>query len=191
IAWQLLVVLGAWWMIYGDRVQPWVRSRPALVLAVLYLLFSLIIALSWRIKPLQALMPQTLAHLLYPSDKSNLDPLRLLHFLAIAVVAAWLVPRNWRILKTPVMRGAIRCGQNSLPIYCFGVLLAFASHTALLSISNGLAMQIALSIGGIVAMIVGATLLNLIHLKPRQQPPRNGSLRSEDQTTTMVSQIAR
>jgi hypothetical protein len=186
MAWQLLVVLGAWWMIYGDRVQPWVRSRPALVLAVLYLLFSLIIALSWRIKPLEALIPQPLAHLLYPSDKSNLGPLRLLHFLAIAVVAAWLVPRNWRVLKTPVMRGAIRCGQNSLPIYCLGVLFAFASHMALLSISNGLAMQIALSIGGIVAMIVSAMLLNLIHIKPRQQPARNGSLLSEDQTTTML-----
>src|SRR6478735_11285846 len=49
MAWQLLVVLGAWWIIEGNKVQPWVRSRAALVLAVLYLLFSLIIALSWRI----------------------------------------------------------------------------------------------------------------------------------------------
>jgi hypothetical protein len=189
MAWQLLVVLGAWWMIEGNRVQPWVRSRAALVLAVLYLLFSLIIALSWRIKPLEALIPQTLAHLLYPLDKSNLAPLRVLHFLAIAVLAAWLVPRNWRALKTPVMRGAIRCGQNSLPIYCLGVLLAFGSHTALLDISNGLAMQIALSVGGIMAMIVSATLLNLISIKPRQQPARNSSLLSENQAT-MTSQSA-
>ena len=70
---------------------------------------------------------------------------------------------------TPMMRGAIRCGQNSLPIYCLGVLLAFASHIALLDISDGIAMQIALSLGGIVAMIVTATLLNLISIKPRQQ----------------------
>jgi hypothetical protein len=188
---QLLVVLGAWCMIEGNRVQPWVRSRAALVLAVLYLLFSLVIALSWRIKPLEVLIPQTLAHLLYPLDKSNLDPLRLLHFLAIAVLAAWLVPRNWRALKTPVMRGAIRCGQNSLPIYCLGVLLAFVSHMALLDISNGLAMQIALSIGGIMAMIVTATLLNLISIKPRQQPARNSSLLSENKATTMMSQSAR
>ena len=190
MAWQLLAVLGAWCMIEGNRVQTWVRSRAALVLAVLYLLFSLVIALSWRIKPLEALIPQTLAHLLYPLDKSNLDPLRLLHFLAIAVLAAWLVPRNWRALKTPVMRGAIRCGQNSLPIYCLGVLLAFVSHMALLDISNGLAMQIALSIGGIMAMIVTATLLNLISIKPRQQPARNSSLLSEHQATTMMSQSA-
>src|SRR6476620_3094545 len=169
LAWQLLVVLGAWWMLDDKRVRPWVTSRTALGLAILYLLFSLVIALSWRIKPLEALIPEALANLLYPLDKSNLDPLRLLHFLAIAILAAWFVPRNWPWLTTPVMRGAIRCGQNSLPIYCFGVLLAFASHTTLLHISDGLAMQITLSLGGIVAMIATATLLNLINIKPRQQ----------------------
>jgi len=168
LAWQLLVVLGAWWMIEGKGVRPWVTSRTV-VLAVLYLLFSMVIALSSRIKVLEALIPQALELLFYPLDKSNLHPLRLLHFLAIAVLAAWFVPRNWRGLMTPVMRGAIRCGQNSLPIFCLGVLLAFASHMALLDISGGLAMQIALSLGGIVAMIAIATLLNLISIKPRPQ----------------------
>jgi hypothetical protein len=184
LAWQLLVVLGAWWMMEGNSVQPWVRSRTALALAVLYLLFSLAIALSWRIKPLEALIPQTFAQLLYSLDKSNLDPLRLLHFLAIAVLTAWLVPRNWRGLKTPVMRAAIRCGQNSLPIYCLGVLLAFASQIALLDISNGLATQIALSVGGIIAMIVSAMLLNLISIKPRKPPARNSSPLSESEART-------
>jgi hypothetical protein len=165
LAWQLLVVLGAWWMIEGKRVQPWVMSRTTLMLAVLYLLFSLVIALSWRIGPLEALIPQVLAK--HSLDKSNLPPLRLLHFLAIAIVAAWFVPRNWRGLATPVMRGAIRCGQNSLPIYCLGVLLTFASHLALLEISAGLAMQIGLSLAGIAAMIAIATLLNSISTKPR------------------------
>ena len=66
LAWQLLVVLGAWWMIEDKRVRPWVTSRTALVLAVLYLLFSLVIALSWRIKPLEALIPQALANAALP-----------------------------------------------------------------------------------------------------------------------------
>ncbi|MEH2479071.1 hypothetical protein V1282_002428 [Nitrobacteraceae bacterium AZCC 2146] len=170
LAWQLLVVLGAWWMIEGERVRPWVTSRTALVPAVLYLVFSLIIALSWRIKPLEALVPQALLKLLYPMDKSNLDPLRLLHFLALAILAVWFVPRNWRGLTTAVMRGAILCGKNSLPIYCLGVLLTLASLLALLDISEGLAMQISLSVGGVLVMIVAATLLNFIKIKPRQQP---------------------
>jgi hypothetical protein len=169
LAWQLFVVLGAWWMIEDRSVRPWVTSRTARALAVLYLLLSLIIVLSSHIKPLDALIPQAQSQLLYPLDKSNLHPLRLLHFLAIAVLAAWFVPRDWRWLKTPVMRGAILCGQNSLPIYCVGVLLAFASHMALLDISEGLAMQIALSLGGIGAMIATATLLSLIDTKPKRQ----------------------
>ena len=169
LAWQLLVVLGAWWIIEGKRFRPWVTSRTALVAAIFYLVFSLIIALSWSIKPLEALVPQALLTLLYPMDKSNLDPLRLLHFLAISVLAAWFVPRNWRGLMTAVMRSAICCGQNSLPIYCLGVLLTFVSHVVLLDISDGLAMQIALSLAGIAAMIATATLLNSISIKPRQR----------------------
>jgi hypothetical protein len=170
LAWQLPFVLGAWWIIEGKRFRPWVTSRTALVAAVLYLVFSLIIALSWSIKPLEALVPQALLTLLYPMDKSNLDPLRLLHFLALAVLVAWFVPRNWRGRTTAVMRGAILCGQNSLPIFCLGVLLTFASHLALLDLSEGLTMQIALSVGGVLVMIVAATLLNLIKIKPTQQP---------------------
>jgi hypothetical protein len=188
LAWQLLVVLGAWWMLEEKRVWPWVTSRTVLGLAVLYLLFSLVIALSWRIKPLEALIPQTLAKL-HQLDKSNLDPLRLLHFLAIAVLAAWFVPRNWRGLKTPVMRGAICCGQNSLPIYCLGVLLAFAGHMVLFDISDGLAMQIAVSLVGIAAMIATAMLLNLISIKPRHQS--DSTLPSENPRAIMSHSIGR
>jgi hypothetical protein len=159
-------------MLEERKVRPWFTSRTVLGLAVLYLLFSLVIALSWRIKPLEALVPQALANL-HPLDKSNLHPLRLLHFLAMAVVAARFVPRNWRGLTTPVMRSAICCGQNSLPIYCLGVLLVFASHMVLFDISDGLVMQIAVSLVGIAAMIATATLLNLISLqsaKPGRKP---------------------
>jgi len=87
----------------------------------------------------------------------------------MAVLAAWFVPRNWRVLMTPVMRGAICCGQNSLPIYCLGVLLAFAGHMALFNISDGLAMQMAVSLVGVAVMIATATMLSLISIKPGRQ----------------------
>ena len=169
LAWQLLVVLGAWWGIGGMRLPPWVTSRTALVLAVLYLAFSLIIASSWSIKSLEPLVPQTLANLLFPVDESNLSPLRVLHFLSVVILAVRFLPRTWRGLMAPVMRGATRCGENSLPIYCLGVLLALANHVALLDISDRVPMQIALSLGGILMMIAAATLLNSIGIKPRRQ----------------------
>jgi hypothetical protein len=182
LAWQLLMVLGAWWVIEGKRLRPWVASRTALVLAVLYLVFSLVIALSWSIKPLEPLVPQTLTDLLFPADKSNLSPLRLLNFFALAILAVWFVPHNWRGLMTPVMRGAMCCGENSLPIYCLGVLLALASHVTLLDISDGFAMQIVLSLGGILVMIVAAMLLNSIRIKPGRQP--RGTQPTEPVTAT-------
>ncbi|HKD75567.1 MAG TPA: OpgC domain-containing protein, partial [Ktedonobacterales bacterium] len=171
LAWQLLLVAGAWWVIEGKRFRPWVTSRTALVLAILYLVFSLIIALSCSIKPLDPMVPQALTKLFFPLDKSNLSPLRLLHFLALAIVAVRFVPHNWRGLMTPVMRSARRCGENSLPIYCLGVLLALASHVTLLGISDGLAMQIVLSLGGILVMMVAAILLHSMRIKPARQQP--------------------
>jgi hypothetical protein len=170
LAWQLLIVLGAWTIIEGKTLRPWVTSRIVLVLAVLYLAFSLIITLSWSIRSLEPLVPQTLTNLLFPLNKSNLSPLRLLHFLALAILAARFVPHTCRGLITPVMRGAMRCGENSLPIYCLGVLLALASHETLVEISDGLAMQIGLSLGGILVMIITAMLLNSIRVKPGRQP---------------------
>ncbi|QIO31345.1 OpgC domain-containing protein [Bradyrhizobium sp. 1(2017)] len=171
LAWQLLVVLGAWCVTEGKKFWPRLSSRLALGLAVLYLGFSLTIALGWSIRPPEVLVPQILTKLPYLAGKSDLDPLRLLHFIALAILVVWLVPRNWRGLSTPAMRGAIRCGENPLAIYCLGVLLALAGHIALVKISDELAMQIALSFVGILVMIATATLLSSIRTKPRQRQP--------------------
>jgi hypothetical protein len=173
LAWQLLIVLGAWWIIGEERLRPYVTSRTALALAILYLAFSLVIALSWRIKLLEPLIPQALTSLLFPVDKSNLSPLRLLHVLALTILAVRFVPHTWPRLMTPLMRGAMHCGKNSLPIYCLSVLLALASHVALLDISNGLAMQIALSLGGILIMIIAAMFLDSIKIQSKRQSPRD------------------
>ena len=170
LAWQLLVVLGAWYVIAGERVWPLMTCRVMLVFAVLYLAFSLVVALSWWVTTLHDLVPRALAKVIYQVDKSNLAPLRLLHFLALVVLAAWLVPRDWQAMPMPLMRAAILCGENSLAIYCLGVLLALASRIVLVDISSGFAMQVALSLAGILLMIAAAALLDLIRIKPRRQP---------------------
>jgi len=82
----------------------------------------------------------------------------------------------------PVMRGAMRCGESSLPIFCLGVLLSLASHLALLDISDGIAMQIALSLVGILIMIVAAMLLSSIRIKPKRQPRHDEALVHADFT---------
>ena len=171
LAWQVLFVFGAWYAMAGAVwLQPLVQSKAALALAVLYLVFSLVVALSWHFHELEALMPEALSKLIYPIDKSNLAPVRLLHFLALAVIVARLVRHDWHGLSSPVITAMIRCGENSLAIYCLGVLLSFVALVVLQRFSGGLAMQIAVSIAGIVAMIAAAAAMTAMAKLDRRGP---------------------
>lgn len=159
LAWQFLFVFGAWFAAGGaGRLNGIMRSRATLMLAVLYVAFGLIVALSWRIEPLKWLIPDVTS-LIYPIYKSSLDSVRLLHFLALAVLIWRFIPRDWHGMIKPWTVAMIHCGENSLPIYCFSVLLSFLAFVILKLVSGGLAMQAAVSAVGIALIIAAATLL--------------------------------
>jgi hypothetical protein len=171
LAWQLLFVLGAWYVYAGaDRLRTVMQSRATLVLALAYLAFAFAVAMSWQIKPLENFMPETLSKLIYPIDKSDLALVRVLHFLALAIVVSRLTPRDWHGLMKPWMTAMIRCGENSLAMYCLGVLLSFLGHVIFVKISSAIAMQVAVSIGGIALMIVAATLMTWTSKLDRHGP---------------------
>ena len=160
LAWQILFVFGAWYADRGaGRLKTILQSRAVLVLAVLYLAFSLAITLSWQIKPLEGFIPEAVSKLIYPIYKSHLAPVRLLHFLALAVVVSRLTPPDWHGLMSPWITAMIRCGENSLAIYCLSVLLSFMGFVILTQFSGTLAMQAAVSMAGIVLMVAAATLM--------------------------------
>ncbi len=171
LAWQLLFVFGAWYA-YGGTVQikTIVQSRTALVLALLYLAFSLAITLSWQIEAFKGFIPDGISKLIYPIYKSHLAPVRLVHFLALALVVVRLTPRHWSGLPKPVIAAMIRCGENSLAIYCFSILLSFIGFAILTQVSGTFAMQAAVSIVGIALMIAAATLLTWEAKKDRRGP---------------------
>jgi hypothetical protein len=160
LAWQFLFVFGAWYADAGaGRLKTIVQSRGTLWLAVLYLAFSLIVTLSWQIDPIKLLIPDEVSGLIYPIYKSHLAPVRLLHFLALAVVVSRLMPHGWHGLMKPWMTAVIRCGENSLAMYCISVLLSFVGFVILKEISGSLVMQAAVSLGGIALMIAAATVM--------------------------------
>jgi len=160
LAWQLLFVLGAWYARDGaKRLRNFLESPATLAVALLFLAGSLIIALSWEFKVIEQFVPADISALIYPIYKSHLAPVRLLHFLGLAVVIWRLMPPQGRPLMTPWMMAMIRCGENSLSIYCLGVLLAVLAQIVLTESQGGVAMQIAVCIAGIAIMILVATLL--------------------------------
>lgn len=158
-AFQLLFVFGAWYAAGGSRlIRPLAQSRATLIAAMLYLLFSLIVTLSWQFDVLKLLIPDSVSNLIYPIYKSHLAPVRLLHFLALAIVVAQLAPKEWHGPARPLATGMIRCGENSLSMYCFGVLLSFAGRAVLTDFSASFAVQLVVSVAGIVVMVIAATL---------------------------------
>jgi hypothetical protein len=137
---------------------------------MLYLAFSLAVALSWQFNVLEGFVPDALSKLIYPVDKSNLSPLRLLHFLALAIVVVRLTERKWHSLMKPWITAMIRCGENSLAMYCFGVLLSFMGRAVLVEFSGTIAMQVAVSIAGIALMVAAATLMTWTSQLDRHGP---------------------
>ena len=99
------IVLGGAVASLGQRARvadtrPLVR-QPLFVSAALYVVITGVITLSWRWPDIHdAVMPAWLSNVLYPISKTDLSPVRLLHFLAMAYVTAKLLPdtgwtQNW------------------------------------------------------------------------------------------------
>ncbi|MGD9942677.1 MAG: OpgC family protein [Burkholderiaceae bacterium] len=161
LGWQFLFVLGA---LCADRppfYEPLARRRGWLIgVAVGFLLFSFFLVLSWRWPQLEALVPGWLGDLLYPIDKTNLDVLRLLHFLAVAYLIAQYVPRDAAFLRWRVWRPVVLCGQHSLYVFCLGIYLSFAAHFVLVQFSDALPMQVLVIGTGLALMTALAGLLH-------------------------------
>jgi hypothetical protein len=160
LAWQILFVIGACSAGKCSTLFAAIlRQRATVLLAAVFLVFSLVVALSWRIEAFEWLIPEVVGRWIYPIHKSYLAPLRLVHFLALVAIVTRLVPPNGYGLLKPTVTAMIRCGENSLPVYCFSVLASFIGFVALNEISGGAAMQAAVSACGIALMIAIANLL--------------------------------
>ncbi|MGD5472408.1 OpgC domain-containing protein, partial [Xanthomonas citri pv. citri] len=126
-------------------------SRVALWSAVLFLFLGLAVTLAARLG-FSSAMPAPVADLFLPNDKTNLAPYRILHFLALALVAARLVPRSGMALKLPVLRPAIICGERSLEVFCVGIFLSFVGCFFIELVSDSIAFQLLVSLSGIALM---------------------------------------
>jgi len=159
--WQLLFVFAAW---CGSgqiaKIADIVWSRTAMTIAVLWLLFALFIVMTWHVHFLEALVPKWMIKVIYPIDKTDLDMLRLTHFLALASIVSYFVSRDWKPLTSKWLRPLILCGRHSLPLFCLGVFLSFSAHWILTQYTKGVWEQLAVSAAGMLIMTGAAWLLD-------------------------------
>lgn len=157
MAWQVVFHVGAACAVLGPRLAWLDRFRWQLtILAVVYLLFALFIALSWQYNPLQRQVPLWVSRLLYPIDKTNIDILRFTHFLAIAWLVRVAIPQSAPILKWSVWGPLRRCGEQSLLIFCLGTFLALSGQVTVSHFEDSIVSQVFVSITGILIMCLAA-----------------------------------
>ncbi len=155
-SWQLLFVLGTWFALMGTKQKRTIRSLQKIsilrIAAWSYLLFALVVTAAGKFPQLAEFIPGSVLDAFLPNDKENLAPYRVLHFLTLAFLFTFLVPRNWHGFQWPVLQPLLKCGQEWLAVFCAGVFLSFAGHFVLITGPNLLAMHFLVSIAGISVM---------------------------------------
>ena len=148
--WQLVFCGGAWFALGGGhKIWPFVSSRPFVYVSIGYLVFALIMTLAARFNGLADMLPEWLYGAFNPNDKTNLAPYRILHLVVIVLLVARFVPQDWIGLERPVFAPIIKCGQESLRVFCVGLLLSFVGYFLIAAGFSSLLWQLAISAVGI------------------------------------------
>ncbi|RTM11615.1 MAG: OpgC domain-containing protein [Bradyrhizobiaceae bacterium] len=152
LCWQMLMVLGGWFAVTGAsgrtlREIGWLR-----ILAGSYLIFAMAVTLLRHSPALSAYLPDFLLDGIAPADKESLAPYRVVHFLALALLATYLIPADHPGLRLKPLQAVIKCGEEWLAVFCVGVFLSFAGHLILITSANLVVMQIVVSLAGFAAM---------------------------------------
>ena len=160
-AWQLLFFFGAWCGCGGvAQISKFVQLRIVFSIAIAWIAFAFFIVMTWHSALLASLVPQWLIKMIYPIDKTNLDMLRLTHFLALVVMISRYLKRDWGGLKSNLLSPLVLCGQHSLPLFCLGVFLSFGAHWILVQWNSAFIEQIAVSLAGMAIMTAAAWALD-------------------------------
>ncbi len=110
------------------------------------------------------------------AKKSSLGPIRLVHFFFLAYLISQLTPNTTEFWKGRLARPIILCGQNSLEIFCFGVVLTHTMGHIFVHYQGGIALFYALLAAGWLASTGGAYLLawkkrNITHFRGAAATP--------------------
>jgi hypothetical protein len=172
-AWQLLFFLGAWTALGGAQViQPIIRTRAVFCLAITYIIFALVVTMATHAPDPGNLLPDWISAPFEPNDKTNLAPYRVLHLIALVVVVTRFLSADSPVLQWRSLAPPIKCGQNSLEVFCIGIVLSFCAHAAIETSRNSLSVQILVGATGVLLMTASAYYWTRTSRQERALPAR-------------------
>jgi hypothetical protein len=157
-AWQLLFNIGAvLGVLFEVEKRDW--APPAWLVPVAKI--TLVVCIVLRLVLNAGWLPAEVAEVVWAlADKSDLGPLRLVNFAALAIVAVALVPRGSSLAGAPWLRSIVVIGQNGLNVFCFGIFLTVLGHAVVVEMNPAFAPQIVVTVGGTLAQVAVAYYLD-------------------------------
>ena len=160
LAWQFLFVSGAVLAHLNAERRDFAVLRVVFPVAAVVFVAALVVRVSWTLHTLWEPVPALLLKQLWPAPKDDLSPVRLIPFFALVVLVAVLVRPHARFLASRAARPLVTAGQQSLEIFCLGILLSALGHILITELGYSLALRLAVNALGIVIMLVAARALD-------------------------------
>jgi hypothetical protein len=173
LAWQLLFNAGA---ILGLLLEVEKRdwAPPAWLLPAAQI--TLVACIALRLAVNAGWLPPGVTGAVWAvADKTDLGPLRLVNFAALAIVTVALVPRGSRLASAAWLRPVIVVGQNGLNVFCFGIFLTVLGHAIVVEMNPAFAPQIVVTVAGTLAQVAVAYYLDWLKGRGRAAAARGGS----------------
>lgn len=174
LAWQFLFCIGMFvgtsYTSGGNPLKPlqtngWLTAAWAIVLLELSYRLGLVVIHKLNTDWL------TLTDAMMHHMKENLSPLRLLHFLSVALLVATYIKKDNPVLSWPGASVVIKSGRSSLQVFCLGAILTVVLNL-FIAIERPIAVErIALDCAAIVLLGLVAPLLIRSRTALRQVPP--------------------
>jgi hypothetical protein len=170
-AWQFLFVIG----VMLACTPPHRPTRPRLFDALSMMIVAVGVMVTVVIEPHPHLLDwfsgSAVLQYLVIEDKTGLYPFRLLSILAFT----WLVVRTVRFdvrwLRSRWAAPFVLVGQNSLPVFCTGIVLGFLARLGL-EYDDRTLMQVGINLFGAVGMVAVGALAAWYRTKGRAKAPR-------------------
>jgi hypothetical protein len=176
LAWQFVFVAGAALGLDGASPRPLSRvKRRVLPFALIVAAVGFAIKLSWTIHGVWDSFPGLFLKELWPVNKNNLSPIRLVPFFAVLLVIAVLIRPEASFLRSAAAKPMILCGQNSLEIFCLGILLSALGHFVLSEYTAAIVFQLAVNLAGISAMCLTAGVIDWYKTMGRVPAPTDAA----------------
>jgi hypothetical protein len=169
-AWQFLFIIG---VLLACAPMPLPRRTwPFDAVAVVVIVLGVVVTLAIEPYPHRLeVVSRSVFQSVAVDDKTSLYPLRLISILALTWLCVRLIRFDAAWLRSRWAAPLELLGQNSLPVFCSGIVFGFAARLSL-EYDDRAFMQVAINLFGAIAMLAVGGLAAWYRTKGKARAPR-------------------